>query len=150
MKAMPLQEITRSAALVRPGCLMPQALSMEGTVVAVAADRGHRFSKPPRGPCFGPKRQVLSSVRTVPPFKGGVLGVVSVGGAVAAGDCARVRRLTPLLAPCRLCRTLQEAFAFARLAPTFATFAPALGSITGLRQRGNLRRSDYRSRSLLD
>ncbi|MGY4368848.1 hypothetical protein ACVW1A_004913 [Bradyrhizobium sp. LB1.3] len=29
---------------------MPQAfaLSLEGTVVAVAADRGHRFSKPPR------------------------------------------------------------------------------------------------------
>lgn len=27
---------------------MPQALSMEGTVVAVAADRGHHFSKPPQ------------------------------------------------------------------------------------------------------
>ncbi|MCP1782149.1 MOSC domain-containing protein YiiM [Bradyrhizobium japonicum] len=27
---------------------MPQALSLEGTVVAVAADRGHHFSKPPQ------------------------------------------------------------------------------------------------------
>ena len=26
----------------------PDALSLEGTVVAVAADRGHRFSKPTR------------------------------------------------------------------------------------------------------
>ncbi|MET4276236.1 hypothetical protein ABIB68_004474 [Bradyrhizobium sp. F1.2.2] len=39
----------------------------------------------------GLKRQVLSSAETGPPFKCGVLGVVRVGGAVAAGDSARVR-----------------------------------------------------------
>lgn len=173
---------------------MPQALSMDGTVVAVAADCGHHFSKPPRDrivlveghgiegdahagpfvrhrylarrkprlpnlrqvhliaselfvglreagfevrpgelgenittagldvermplgtlielgraavveltglrtPCVlidrfqaGLKRQVLSSAETGPPFKCGVLGVVRVGGAVAAGDTVRVR-----------------------------------------------------------
>jgi MOSC domain-containing protein YiiM len=42
----------------------------------------------------GLKRQVLSSAETGPPFKCGVLGVVRVGGAVAAGDSARVRLLT--------------------------------------------------------
>src|SRR3954452_14811100 len=38
------------AALIRPGRLMPKPppLSLEGTVVAVAADRGHHFSKPPQ------------------------------------------------------------------------------------------------------
>lgn len=39
----------------------------------------------------GLKRQVLSSAETGPPFKCGVLGAVRVGGAVAAGDTARVR-----------------------------------------------------------
>jgi len=39
----------------------------------------------------GLKRQVLSSAETGPPFKSGVLGVVRAGGAVAAGDSARVR-----------------------------------------------------------
>jgi MOSC domain-containing protein YiiM len=43
----------------------------------------------------GLKRQALSSAETGPPFKFGVLGVVSVGGAVAAGDSARVRLPTP-------------------------------------------------------
>ncbi|WP_244561284.1 hypothetical protein [Bradyrhizobium canariense] len=38
----------------------------------------------------GLKRQVLSSAETGPPFKCGVLGMVGVGGAVAAGDSARV------------------------------------------------------------
>jgi MOSC domain-containing protein YiiM len=39
----------------------------------------------------GLKRRVLSSVETGPPFKCGVLGVVRVGGPVAAGDAALVR-----------------------------------------------------------
>ncbi|MGY0572467.1 MOSC domain-containing protein [Bradyrhizobium sp. RDM12] len=39
----------------------------------------------------GLKRHVLSSAETGPPFKCGVLGVVRAGGAVAAGDTARVR-----------------------------------------------------------
>jgi hypothetical protein len=39
---------------------------------------------------------------------------------------------------------------FARLAPAFAALAPPLGTISGLRQRRNLRRSDCRSRSILD
>ena len=39
----------------------------------------------------GLKRQVVSSAETGPPFKCGVLGVVRAGGAVAAGDNARVR-----------------------------------------------------------
>ena len=37
----------------------------------------------------GLKRQVLSSARTDPAFRCGVLGVVRAGGRVAAGDCAR-------------------------------------------------------------
>jgi hypothetical protein len=41
----------------------------------------------------GLRRQMLSS-GTGPPFKSGVLGVVKVGGTVAAGDSARVRRPT--------------------------------------------------------
>jgi hypothetical protein len=41
----------------------------------------------------GLKRQVLSSAETGPPFKCGVLGVVRAGGAVAAGDIARIRLL---------------------------------------------------------
>ena len=51
-----------------------------------------------RTPCIlidrfqaGLKRQVLSSAETGTPFKCGVLGVVRAGGAVAAGDTARVR-----------------------------------------------------------
>ena len=50
-----------------------------------------------RTPCIlidrfraGLKRQVLSSAETGPPFKSGVLGVVRAGGAVVAGDTARV------------------------------------------------------------
>ena len=39
----------------------------------------------------GLKQQVLSSAETGSPFKCGVLGVVRAGGAVAAGDSARVR-----------------------------------------------------------
>jgi len=39
----------------------------------------------------GLKRHVLSSAATGPPCKCGVLGVVQAGGAVAAGDTARVR-----------------------------------------------------------
>ncbi|WP_375762526.1 MOSC domain-containing protein [Bradyrhizobium sp. B025] len=39
----------------------------------------------------GLKRHVLSSAETAPPFKCGVLGVVRVGGPVAAGDTARIR-----------------------------------------------------------
>ncbi|MDD1522240.1 MULTISPECIES: MOSC domain-containing protein [Bradyrhizobium] len=39
----------------------------------------------------GLKRHVLSSTRTDPAFRCGVLGVVRAGGAVAAGDIARVR-----------------------------------------------------------
>ncbi|MHC4046740.1 MOSC domain-containing protein [Bradyrhizobium sp. 23AC] len=39
----------------------------------------------------GLKRQVLSSAETGTPFKCGVMGVVRAGGAVAAGDTARVR-----------------------------------------------------------
>jgi hypothetical protein len=39
----------------------------------------------------GLKRQVLSSAEAGPPFKCGVLGIVRVGGAVSAGDIARVR-----------------------------------------------------------
>jgi MOSC domain-containing protein YiiM len=39
----------------------------------------------------GVKRKVLSSSETGPPFKCWVLGVVRAGGAVAAGDGARVR-----------------------------------------------------------
>lgn len=38
----------------------------------------------------GLKRQVLSSEKTGPPFKCGVLGVVRVGGRVAAGVAARI------------------------------------------------------------
>jgi MOSC domain len=51
-----------------------------------------------RKPCIlidrfqaGLKRQVLSSAETGPPFKCGVLAVVRAGGAIAAGDTARVR-----------------------------------------------------------
>ena len=51
-----------------------------------------------RTPCIlidrfqaGLKRQVLSSAETGPPFKCGVLAVVRAGGAIAAGDIARVR-----------------------------------------------------------
>ena len=39
----------------------------------------------------GLERQVLSSAKTGPPFKCGVLSVVRAGGAVAAGDTARIR-----------------------------------------------------------
>ena len=38
----------------------------------------------------GLKPQVLSSAKTGPPFKCGVLGVVRIGGRVAAGDSARI------------------------------------------------------------
>jgi hypothetical protein len=197
LNAMALPQITRylrQKRRSRPGGLMPQALSLEGTVVAVAADRGHHFSKPPqdrivlveghgvegdahagpfvrhrylarrqprlanlrqvhlipselfaslsdagfkvgagdldenittagldlermplgtlielgpaaiveltglRTPCVlidrfrtGLRRHVLSSAKPGPRFKCGVLGVVRVGGRVAAGDSARIR-----------------------------------------------------------
>ena len=38
----------------------------------------------------GLKRQVLSSAKTGPPFRCGVLGIVRTGGRVAAGDSARI------------------------------------------------------------
>jgi hypothetical protein len=98
----------------------------------------------------GLKRQVLSSAEPDPPFKCGVLGVVRAAGAVAAGDCARARLPSSSFRALRLCRTLQETFALARSRASrrrFAAFAPPPGSAT---QRSNLRRSDYRSRSLLD
>jgi hypothetical protein len=40
--------------------------------------------------------------------------------------------------------------AFAPLAPPFAAFAPPLGTVSGLPQRRNLRRSDYLGRNFLD
>jgi hypothetical protein len=148
LNAMTLAEIMRylrqKRRFLRPGRLRVRMhdVALERTVVAVAADRGHHFSKAPqrdillveghgvegdahsgasvrhrylarrrphrtgplgyRGtnrsadtPCVlidrfraGLKRHVLSSEKTGPPFRCGVLGVVRAGGRVAAGHSA--------------------------------------------------------------
>ncbi|MGY3075945.1 hypothetical protein ACVWZZ_002316 [Bradyrhizobium sp. LM6.10] len=65
-----------------------------------------------RTPCIlidrfraGLKRQMLSSAEKGPPFKSGVLGVVRVGGTVAAGDTRGFGSRRPPSGPCRLCRS---------------------------------------------